>query len=58
LLWGRHDPFFEVAEVLSWLAALGRMEAHVFDAGHFLLETPADQAARLVGEFLVRYRPG
>lgn len=58
LLWGRHDPFFEVAEVLSWLAALERLEAHIFDAGHFLLETHADPAARLMGEFLVRYRPG
>ena len=41
LLWGRHDAFFDLAEVLSWMQALPRMEAHVFDAGHFLLETPA-----------------
>lgn len=52
LLWGRHDLFFDLAEVPSWLAALPRMEAHVFDAGHFLLETHADQATRLMGEFL------
>jgi pimeloyl-ACP methyl ester carboxylesterase len=52
LLWGRHDPFFDLAEVSSWLASLPRMEAHIFDAGHFLLETHADQSIRLMGEFL------
>ncbi len=54
LLWGRHDAFFELAEVLSWMQALPRMEAHVFDAGHFLLETHAAQAASLMREFLAR----
>lgn len=52
LLWGRHDAFFELAEVSSWLADLPRMEAHVFDAGHFLLETHAAPAAAHVGDFL------
>lgn len=50
LLWGRHDPFFALAEVQSWLEALPRMEAHVFDAGHFLLETHAGAATRLMAE--------
>lgn len=39
MLWGRHDSFFDVAEVLAWLQDLPRMEAHVFDGPHFLLET-------------------
>lgn len=52
LLWGRHDPFFELAEILSWLSALQRLEAHIFDGGHFLLETHAGQAARFMSEFL------
>ncbi|MER8411299.1 alpha/beta hydrolase [Mesorhizobium sp. M0140] len=34
LLWGRHDVFFDIAEVQSWLIDLPRMEAHIFDAGH------------------------
>lgn len=29
-IWGRHDPFFELAEVLSWMRALPRMEVHIF----------------------------
>jgi pimeloyl-ACP methyl ester carboxylesterase len=52
LLWGRHDVFFDMAEVSSWLAALPRMEAHILDAGHFPLETHANQAIRLISEFL------
>ena len=34
MLWGRHDAFFDIAETLSWMQALPRMEAHIFDAGH------------------------
>jgi pimeloyl-ACP methyl ester carboxylesterase len=52
LLWGRHDAFFDIAEVQSWLVDLPRMEAHVFDAGHFLLETHAPRAADLMRDFV------
>jgi pimeloyl-ACP methyl ester carboxylesterase len=54
LVWGRHDPFFDLAEVLSWMQALPRMEAHVFDAGHKLLETHAARVASLMVNFLRR----
>jgi pimeloyl-ACP methyl ester carboxylesterase len=58
LLWGRHDPFFELAEVLSWMQALPRMEAHILDAPHLLLETHASAASSLMLEFLRRGSPG
>ncbi|HEY0823804.1 MAG TPA: alpha/beta hydrolase, partial [Ramlibacter sp.] len=46
LLWGRHDIFFAIDETLSWMKALPRMEAHVLDGPHLLLEThPAECAA-------------
>lgn len=54
LLWGRHDAFFDLAEVLSWMQALPRMEAYVFDGGHFLLETQAAAAVALMREFVGR----
>jgi pimeloyl-ACP methyl ester carboxylesterase len=54
LIWGRHDPFFELAEVLSWMQALPRMEAHVLDAGHKLLETHAAAAVPLMLAFIER----
>ena len=54
MLWGRHDAFFDLTEVLSWMRALPRMEAHVFDAGHFLLETHAAAAVSLMLDFIRR----
>lgn len=54
MLWGRHDPFFDLAETLSWMRALPRMESHIFDAGHLLLETHADAAASLMLDFIRR----
>lgn len=57
MIWARHDPFFDLAEVLSWMQALPRMEAHVLDAGHKLLETHAGVAARLMVEFIEASQP-
>ena len=56
LVWGRHDPFFDLAEVLSWMQDLPRMEAHVLDAGHKLLETHAAAAVPLMLDFIRRTR--
>lgn len=55
LLWGRHDPYYDLAEVWSWLQALPRMEAHILDGTHILLETHAQEAARLMQAFIARY---
>ena len=54
MLWGRHDAFFDLAEILSWMQALPRMEAHVLDAGHLMLETHSAAAASLMLEFIRR----
>jgi pimeloyl-ACP methyl ester carboxylesterase len=54
MLWGRHDAFFDLRETLSWMRALPRMEAHVFDAGHMLLETHAAAAVSLMLGFIRR----
>ena len=54
MVWGRHDAFFDLAEVLSWMQALPRMEAHVLDAGHQLLETHAAEAVSLMLDFIRR----
>ena len=52
MIWGRHDVYFDLAEVLSWLHALPRMEAHVLDAGHLLLETHSAVAVPLMLDFI------
>jgi pimeloyl-ACP methyl ester carboxylesterase len=54
MLWGRHDPFFALAETQSWLEDLPRMEAHILDGPHLLLETHAEICAPLMKRFVVR----
>jgi pimeloyl-ACP methyl ester carboxylesterase len=54
MIWGRHDVFFELAETLSWMEDLPRMEAHILDGGHFLLETHAAVAGKLMRDFIER----
>lgn len=54
MLWGRHDSFFALDETLSWMKALPRMEAHILDGPHFLLETHAAECAALMSNFLRR----
>lgn len=54
MLWGRHDIFFDLAEILSWMKALPRMEAHILDGPHFLLETHPAECAALMSAFVRR----
>lgn len=54
MLWGRHDIFFDLDETLSWMKALPRMEAHILDGPHFLLETHAAECAALISGFVWR----
>ncbi|MEV4539085.1 alpha/beta hydrolase [Asanoa sp. NPDC049518] len=53
VLWGRHDPFFDVDEVLAYHRVLNRMDAHLYDSGHFLLETHAAECAELMRTFVL-----
>jgi pimeloyl-ACP methyl ester carboxylesterase len=52
LLWGRHDPFFDLPEILGYARALDRLEMHIYDAGHFLLETHAGECAEAMRTFI------
>ena len=54
MLWGRHDRYFDCAEILSWLQDLPRMQAHVLDGPHMLLETHADHCAERIVDFVRR----
>lgn len=54
MIWGRHDSFFGIEETVSWMRDLPRMEAHIMDAGHFVLETEAQKAAALMTDFLLK----
>jgi pimeloyl-ACP methyl ester carboxylesterase len=39
ILWGRHDPYYHLNEIIAYARELERMEIHVFDGAHLLLET-------------------
>ncbi|HVJ63318.1 MAG TPA: alpha/beta hydrolase, partial [Tahibacter sp.] len=54
MVWGRHDIYFDIAETVSWMQDLPRMECHVLDGGHLLLETHAAEAAALMAAFVAR----
>lgn len=54
MLWGRHDIFFDLEETLSWMKALPRMEAHILDGPHLLLETHSAECAVLMSTFVRR----
>jgi pimeloyl-ACP methyl ester carboxylesterase len=54
MLWGRHDIFFDLEETLSWMKALPRMEAHILDGPHLLLETHSAECAALMRAFVWR----
>jgi pimeloyl-ACP methyl ester carboxylesterase len=55
MVWGRHDAFFELEETLSFMHDLPRMEAHILDGGHFLLETHAQPAGARMRDFIARH---
>lgn len=53
VLWGRHDPYFDVEEVLAYLRVLDRVDAHLYDGGHLLLETHAPECTELMRAFVL-----
>ncbi len=54
MLWGRHDIFFDIDETLAWMKALPRMEAHILDGPHFVLESHPAESAALMSAFIRR----
>ena len=53
-VWGRHDPAFIPAGAKAYKRDLPDAEVHLLDAGHFALETHADEIAALIRDFLAR----
>jgi pimeloyl-ACP methyl ester carboxylesterase len=51
VIWGRHDLSFELTEAEAYRKDVPNAEIHVLDAGHFALDTAADEIAVLIQEF-------
>jgi pimeloyl-ACP methyl ester carboxylesterase len=56
VLWGKYDRSFELSEPEAYRRDVPTAEVHVLEAGHFALDTAADEIAHLVLEFMERGR--
>jgi pimeloyl-ACP methyl ester carboxylesterase len=52
VLWGKHDLSFDLDEPERYRKDVPKAEIHVLDAGHFALDTKADEIAALVHSFV------
>jgi pimeloyl-ACP methyl ester carboxylesterase len=52
VIWGKHDLSFDPGEPERYRKDVPGAEVHVLDAGHFALDTKADEIATLVDRFL------
>lgn len=51
-VWGRHDPAFLPAGAEAYKRDLPSGHVHLLDAGHFAIETHADEVAQFIRSFL------
>lgn len=54
IVWGRNDPFFTLGGVDYFKVNLPRAEVHLYDAGHFALETHGGEIAQRIQDFVAR----
>jgi pimeloyl-ACP methyl ester carboxylesterase len=52
VIWGKHDLSFDPGEPERYRKDVPKAEVHVLDAGHFALDTKADEIAAFVREFM------
>jgi pimeloyl-ACP methyl ester carboxylesterase len=52
VVWGKHDPSFDIGEPERYRSDVPNAEVHVLEAGHFALDTKADEIAALVSGFM------
>jgi pimeloyl-ACP methyl ester carboxylesterase len=54
VIWGKYDPSFDISEPEAYRRDVPDAEVHVLEAGHFALDTKADEIAALISEFMKR----
>ena len=52
VIWGKHDLSFDPGEPERYRNDVPKAEVHVLDAGHFALDTKADEIAAMVSQFM------
>jgi pimeloyl-ACP methyl ester carboxylesterase len=56
VVWGKHDLSFDPGEPERYRKDVPSAEVHVLDAGHFALDTQADEIAGLVRGFMAKQK--
>ena len=56
VIWGKYDPSFDLSEPEAYRRDVPDAQVHVLDAGHFALDTAADEIAALIRGFVVSSR--
>jgi pimeloyl-ACP methyl ester carboxylesterase len=51
VIWGKYDPSFDISEPEAYRRDVPNAQVHILDAGHFALDTAADQSAQLIRAF-------
>lgn len=52
MIWGRYEPSFDLSEPEAYRRDAPNARVHLLDAGHFALDTMADEIAVLIGDFV------
>jgi pimeloyl-ACP methyl ester carboxylesterase len=52
VLWGKYDLSFELTEPEAYRRDVPKAHVHILDAGHFALDTAANEIAELLGRFM------
>ncbi|GFE84916.1 hydrolase [Steroidobacter agaridevorans] len=52
IIWGRHDVYYALEEIIAYARELDRLEMHVLDGAHFLLETHCRECADAIRGFI------
>jgi pimeloyl-ACP methyl ester carboxylesterase len=58
IVWGTRDGYMPAGAARAYLRDLPEAEMHLFDAGHWLLETHLEEVVPLMREFLRRAMRG
>jgi pimeloyl-ACP methyl ester carboxylesterase len=57
VIWGKYDLSFELSEPEAYRRDVPNADVHVLDAGHFALDTAANEIAAIVRSFLTSALP-
>lgn len=52
VLWGKYDTSFDLSEPEAYRRDVPQAEIHILEAGHFALDTAADEVAGFIRDFL------